>query len=139
MSPWQVWAGRVTTHFWLQGCVLSSEDMRQPLTGGRMKKRKRPREAHLSACSPGFQARSPSRGGRSASPITARRNCPSVSTSQKGSSHLVTFVLVLLRFLLMSGLHVLRASECVFFFFNCLFKANSSCKLKTNKQKKPEY
>ena len=28
---------------------------------------------------------------------------------------------------------------CLFFFINCLLKANSSCKIKTNKQKKPKY
>ena len=65
--------------------------------------------------------------------VMPRKNCSSVSTAQKWNSHLVSFVkmsvfLMLLRLLLISDLHVLRASEGVFFFFNCLFKANGSCK-----------
>ena len=45
-----------------------------------------------------------------------------------GKFHKKSVFLTLLWLLLISDLHVLRASEGVLFFFNCLFKANGSCK-----------
>ena len=132
----------MTAYFWLQDCILSSEDMRESLTGGHVWKCKRTRGAHLSICLLTWVRGQKSQQRRLVSllKVMPRKNCSSVSTAQKWNGHLVSFVkksvfLMLLRLLLISDLHVLRASEGVFFFLIAYLRQTVLAS-KTNKQTK---